>query len=232
METYHKIHNVFKRDPKTKTLLEGEYSLPEFEYLKDNEWVFTEKIDGTNIRVLYHGHEDRTVTFGGKTDKAQMYPGILKRLNELFLPEGDTFKDLFKDAPVCLYGEGFGKGIQKGGKYLPHQDFVLFDVKVGRWWLKRSDIEGIAKEFSIDIAPIVGKGTLSYAVKVVYGVSWPNYVFTHTPAALTNWVLCKIPLPELLPLPVIPAACSRPPVFVSLAPCVCCVLRTPACFLD
>ena len=55
MKEYHKIYTIFKRNPKTKykTLLEGKYSLPEFEYLKDCIWVFTEKIDGTNIRVIW-----------------------------------------------------------------------------------------------------------------------------------------------------------------------------------
>lgn len=45
MKEYHKIQTVFKRDMATKhkTLLIGDYSLPEFEYLKDNTWVFTEK---------------------------------------------------------------------------------------------------------------------------------------------------------------------------------------------
>ena len=37
MKEYHKIQTVFKRDPDTKfkTLLHGEYSLPEFEFLKN-----------------------------------------------------------------------------------------------------------------------------------------------------------------------------------------------------
>ena len=55
MNVYHKIQTVFKRDPETKykTLLMGEYSLIEFEYLRYNDWVWTEKINGTNIRVIY-----------------------------------------------------------------------------------------------------------------------------------------------------------------------------------
>ena len=38
---YHKIQTVYKRDPMTnyKTLLDGEFSLPEFEYLANNDWV-------------------------------------------------------------------------------------------------------------------------------------------------------------------------------------------------
>ena len=30
----------------------GEWTTPELKYLKDNQWVFTEKIDGTNIRIM------------------------------------------------------------------------------------------------------------------------------------------------------------------------------------
>jgi len=39
MNEYHKIVTVFKRNPENmRYLLEGEWALPEFEYLKDNEW--------------------------------------------------------------------------------------------------------------------------------------------------------------------------------------------------
>ena len=65
MKEYIKIQTIFKRDLLTnhKTLLEGDYSLPEFDYLKDNTWIFTEKVDGTNIRVMWDGKE---IAFGGK----------------------------------------------------------------------------------------------------------------------------------------------------------------------
>ena len=38
-----------ERDEKTKKLVEGKYRDEAIEYLKDNQWQFTEKIDGTNI---------------------------------------------------------------------------------------------------------------------------------------------------------------------------------------
>jgi len=68
MSEYHKIESVYKRDPETKykNFLEGDFTRPEFEFLKDNKWVATEKVDGTNIRVYY----DSDVTFMGRTDKA------------------------------------------------------------------------------------------------------------------------------------------------------------------
>lgn len=68
MTKYHKIQTILKRDPTTKykTLSEGEYSLPEFEYLKDNDWVFSEKVDGTNIHIIFDGEK---FTFGGHTNE-------------------------------------------------------------------------------------------------------------------------------------------------------------------
>ncbi len=166
MKTYHKIQTVFKRDPETKfkTLLEGDFSLPEFEYLKKNEWIFTEKVDGTNIRVMQN---EGKITFGGKTDRAQIPAKLVERLNETFLPLAKMFTDIFNGADVCLYGEGYGAKIQKGGEnYRPDQDFVLFDVKIGEWWLQRKDVEDVANKLVIDIVPIIGKGTLADMVNM------------------------------------------------------------------
>lgn len=165
MNQYHKIQSLYKRDEKGKMLF-GQYSLPEFEYLRDNTWVFTEKVDGTNIRVMYSGGE---LSFGGKTDNAQIPANLVNKLRELFKVE--SFYELFQaieiddswEYPnVCLYGEGYGAKIQKGGgNYIPGGvNFVLFDVKIGDWWLKREDVENIAHKLSISVVPILGEGTL------------------------------------------------------------------------
>ena len=180
MKQYHKINTIFKRDEKTKHIIEGQYSLPEFEYLKDNRWVFTEKVDGTNIRVMWNGE---SVVFGGKTDDAQMPVFLLYKLQELF--EGTQKRLLFKEKfgieSVCLYGEGYGAKIQKGGgNYNPNGvDFVLFDVKIGDWYLQREDVEDIAKHFDIKVVPIIGEGTLSEAIEKVrngFNSQWGNFL--------------------------------------------------------
>ena len=158
MREYHKIQTVFKRDmeSKGKSLLEGQWTMPEFEYLARNPWVYTEKVDGTNIRILFDGER---VSFGGKTDNAMIPAKLVERLRERF-PDGAALRSVFDGGDVCLYGEGYGAGIQKGGSYRPDQDFVLFDVKVGEWWLQRGDVEDVARKLSLDIVPIVGVGTL------------------------------------------------------------------------
>ena len=183
MKTYHKIKTVFNRDPKTKykTLVDGDFALPEFEYLKNNRWVFTEKVDGTNIRVMYNGLgvEGNSIKFGGKTDRAQMPVDLGNRLNERFLSQFDLFWKLFEDAEVCFYGEGYGPKIQKGGgNYRKDQDFVLFDIKIGRWWLQRKDVAEIGQKFGLDVVPIIGEGTLGDMVEMVesgFNSQWGDF---------------------------------------------------------
>ena len=164
MSEYHKIQSIFKRNLnlKHKPLIEGDYTLPEFEYLAHNQWMFTEKVDGTNIRIII---ANNTITFGGRTEAAQIPAQLLNRLNEKFLPLKDQLLAQFPDGGI-LYGKGYGNKIQKVGHcYRPDQDFVLFDVKVNEWWLKRPDIEAVAQSLALDIVPIIGTGTLIQAVE-------------------------------------------------------------------
>jgi hypothetical protein len=166
MNEYHKIQTVFKRDMSTKkkTLLDGHWALPEFEYLANNEWVFTEKVDGTNIRVMLQAG---ALSFAGKTNAAQIPAPLLARLNERFLPLAEQMREMF-DADACLYGEGYGAKIQKGGgKYRPDQDFVLFDVRVGDWWLQREDVADVATKLGIELVPTIGEGNLHQAIDLV-----------------------------------------------------------------
>lgn len=57
MVEYNKIETVFNRDTTgTKKLIRGNWRNEAVEYLKDSKWQFTEKFDGTNIRVIWDGH--------------------------------------------------------------------------------------------------------------------------------------------------------------------------------
>jgi len=166
MKIYHKIQTVFKRDPENnyKTLLEGEFSRPEFKYLSNNVWVFTEKVNGTNIRVMWDG---TNVKFSGKTDNAQLHADLVQHLRDTFTDDVMT-KILGVEGDICLYGEGCGAGIQKGGgRYYQDKRFVLFDVKVGEWWLQSADVIDIATKFNIPMTPIIGEGTLQEMVELV-----------------------------------------------------------------
>jgi len=162
MKPYHKIPTVWARDPETnyKTLVGGKWATPELDYLSDQRWIFTEKIDGTNIRVIFDGEN---VIFGGKTDDAQIPSHLINRLIEMFPTE--KVKEVLNDTPGCLYGEGYGAKIQGGGKYIPDGcSFVLFDVMIGDLWLERENVKDISGKLNIGTAPIVGAGSLLEAI--------------------------------------------------------------------
>ena len=78
---YQKINTIYKRDFETNRLILGDWSLPEFEYLKGCKFRAEEKIDGTNIQIRFNGVR---VEFGGRTDKANIPPHLLIKLEELF----------------------------------------------------------------------------------------------------------------------------------------------------
>jgi len=178
MTPYPKIQTIFKRDPETnfKTLLEGNYSLPVFEYLRDCEWYATEKVDGTNIRIICDADG---ITIKGKTDNAQIPGKLFNTLTKQFMDLYPKLINMFP-AGVCLYGEGYGAGIQKGGNYRPDQNFVLFDVKVDEFWLLYADIKEIADELRLDVVPIMLAGVhINQAITLVrhgFKSTWGDFM--------------------------------------------------------
>ena len=173
MIKYPKIHTIYKRETRTGKLIEEVFSLPVFDYLKDNMWYWTEKVDGTNIRIEWNGN---TIEIGGRTDKAQISIALFKRLNILFPRE--KFSGM---PPMILFGEGYGAGIGKsGGKYKPKGvDFVLFDINIDNWWLERKNIQSIAMVLNVEVVPMIGIGSLTEAAmyaKEGFNSQWGNFV--------------------------------------------------------
>lgn len=194
MKEYHKIDSVYKRDERGNFLI-GEFSRPEFEYLKDLPWLWTEKVDGTNIRVMYHYEDGEEVAsspaiwFNGKSENSQIPAKLVKNLEDTFVPKTRLFMETFGSSEVCLYGEGYGAGIQKGGgNYSPDQKFILFDVKIGDWWLQRKDVEDIATKLGIDVVYVIkGTITLSDMIQLV-STTGPALSAISENATIEGWV--------------------------------------------
>ena len=174
MAKYQKIQTLFLRDDKN-IIIPDQFTYPEFEYLKDNKWECTEKIDGTNIRIEldFNVHDDGVrevnVNFKGRTDEATIPAHLYRRLKELFDNVNwlEVF-DITSTTSITLYGEGYGTKIQKGGNYISSGvDFILFDVKVDKWWLQRDAVEDIANKLNIKIVPLIGYMTIPEAVEYV-----------------------------------------------------------------
>ena len=167
MKQYAKIETVFCRDTNgTKRLVLNDYRNPTIAYLKDNMWLFTEKVDGTNIRIHWDGHK---VEFGGRTDKAQIPGPLLNKLNEMFMTTEaeELFEQTWGDKDVILFGEGYGPKIQNGGDYRSDVSFILFDVLVGNNYQEREWVEKTAQMFNIDVVPIVLTGTIQDGIDYV-----------------------------------------------------------------
>jgi hypothetical protein len=169
MKTYHKIETVWERDMEgSKKLIEGQFRNPTVAMLQNLFWDWTEKIDGTNIRVRWDGH---SVSFGGRTDNANIPAPLVNRLNELFGGETNAqiFEQKFGENEVILFGEGYGAKIQACGGLYKHDgvDFILFDVMVGDMFLRRDSVEEIAWCFCIQAVPIVLRGDIDDAVAFV-----------------------------------------------------------------
>lgn len=170
MNEYHKIQSVFLRDPATKhkNFLLWQFSEPVFEYLASNEWVWTEKIDGTNVRVMWDG---KSVVFHSRTNDAQMPVFLMHRLEAMFPKErlSACFPDLEDGSRVTIFGEGYGAKIQKGGGlYKPDGcDFIAFDVLYNDSYLERHNVEDISAKLGCDVVPVVGRGSIGEAIELV-----------------------------------------------------------------
>ena len=167
MVEYNKIETLWKCDMEgTKKLLEGEFRNPTVEFLKDNIWQFTEKVDGTNIRIYWDGH---TVQFGGRTERAQIPAPLVNYLNSVFgTSEAEQiFEEKFGETPVILFGEGYGPKIQNGGAYRSGVSFIMFDMLISGNYQSRESVEDVAKAFGVDVVPIILEGTIDAGVAYV-----------------------------------------------------------------
>ena len=163
MYKYHKIETLFNRDDKFKVT--DEIRLPEFKNIKN--WLITEKIDGTNIRVIFT--PDDKLIFRGRTDNASIPTFLLEELQNMFTVE--KIKSIL-DNPIeqglCLYGEGYGAKIQKGGgNYNKGNSFRLFDIWIDGCWLEWDSVEEIAKQLGVKTVPVIAKTDLKAAIYMV-----------------------------------------------------------------
>lgn len=164
---YHKIDTAFKRDERG-VIVPDELSRPEFEYLLCTPWRWTEKVDGTNIRLHW---ADGAVTMGGRTDRASLPAKLVSAVEGAGLLDPALWSSVFPpdghDSGVTVYGEGYGPGIQKGGSYRDDQALVVFDVRVGGWWLRPEDVADVASRLGLEVAPLVLETTLKDMIERV-----------------------------------------------------------------
>jgi hypothetical protein len=162
---YPKINNLYKREhdgPEKGRIIYGEYTEPEFESI--DRYLYTEKIDGTNVRIImnYNCLFETEITILGKTERSVFTPESLEYLKSMFSVE--KLLEIF-DAKTTIFGELFGKGIQEpqGSKYNPDgYSFMIFDILMedneNVWWLEFNNVQDIAKKIGVETVPLIGIG--------------------------------------------------------------------------
>lgn len=161
---YGKIETLYERDAQTFKVRSGELKNRTYSLLKT--WHWTEKVDGTNIRCIWD-FTTKKLTFGGRSDNAQMHADLLKWLCEHVSPAAMEF--IFPECNAVVYGEGYGAGIQKGGgEYSPEKRLIVFDVLAGdKWWLNDEGMRDVSRTLGLDAVPAIGEMSLEDATEFV-----------------------------------------------------------------
>ena len=166
---FDKFSSPFKKDNNFKNTTELSQEFP------TGKWILTEKIDGTNIRIILTKLDEdgkreihlgsRKLILNEKDKGSKQYMDCLKEVNLHKIRE--YFEDV--NSTIIIYGEGYGAKIQKGGgNYIPDGvSFVLFDVRVNDVYLERENVEDIAEKLGLDVVPIIGQGTLNDSIELV-----------------------------------------------------------------
>lgn len=193
---YQKINTLYKRGEKNQ-IIEGDFSMDEFTYLKNCLWETQEKLDGTNMS--YHVFFDtelgaiKSTEIHGKTENAKIPEGLLAEMKKIFDPLvsyghlTETFKQVknLEDGTtvttwpykVVFYGEGYGAKIQSGGRYSPTEKFTVFDISIqgvedgSEIYLLRDSVVDICDKLKLDLVYSYGHMTIAQAEKIIKDIA-------------------------------------------------------------
>ena len=91
-------------------------------------------------------------------------------INEVdFKVNGNFYGVQLEEVPVYIYGEFYGKGIQKcGGNYdKDNKRFSVFDICQQGWWVPINILNDYCTKLGLDIAPYIGRMTIAEAEAMV-----------------------------------------------------------------
>lgn len=166
--TYHKISGPFRRAADMKSVDVGNFVNPTVELLAHSDvWLFTEKIDGTNVRLIWDGHN---LSYNGRTNNADLHKDLKTILDALWTERPgmeEQIEELFGEKEVIIVGEGYGPGIQKGGgNYATQKKFIAYDVIVNGKYLGYANSRELLESLGIPWLQAI----LPFPENLVYGI--------------------------------------------------------------
>lgn len=113
------------------------------------ECYATEKIHGTSTHISYN-HTDKKIHFSSGGESHAKFVALFDEVALL-----KAFQENFS-FDVVVFGEGYGGKQQKmSHTYGPDLKFIVFDVKVGDYWLNVPNAEDVAHKLGLEFVPYV-----------------------------------------------------------------------------
>lgn len=135
-----------------------------YEALDQGKWIATEKVHGANFSFWFDGVvlkvASRTQFVDGTFYDCQ---GVIDKYSNN-IKEG-YFSRFQLGTSLVIYGELFGKGIQKEVIY-GDKDFIAFDVCVDGEPVDYDTMKTICSECGIPVVPVLGLGTFKDMLKI------------------------------------------------------------------
>lgn len=107
------------------------------------------------------------------------------------------YKVILEEEPIYIYGEYFGKGIQKCGKrYLTNtNDFLVFDICQQGWWTPKDVRDNLCEQLNLKQVPFIGYMTLEEAQDMVRKGFTTKYENAADPTLIEEGLVCRPSIP-------------------------------------
>lgn len=174
---YPKLKNLHKRDPADNKVIDeftDEIFSPEL--LGNAGWTWREKMDGTNLRIIWDGHR---AEYRGRTDRAQFSNGQTVFLDEKI--KSPAFEELleqtFGNTEAALYAELIGNKIQGNPHKIVGYEIRVYDAFVAGWWLLPASVDELANDLGLGSAEIIVVAPIGHMHQVMKNVAAQSEFF-------------------------------------------------------
>lgn len=102
-----------------------------------------------------------------------------------------------EEVPVYIYGEYFGKGVQKvGARYIDKgNDFLVFDIRQQGWWLPREKRNALCFDLGLNSVPYLGYMTLRQIEEMVMKGFTTKYGNAADPTLIEEGIVARPVIP-------------------------------------
>lgn len=160
------------------------------------QFEFLQKIADRILPSLKEMYPPECAVFTPKKDEAnRIYYSSSFDSEEPFVMKAGKAAVELEEVPVYIYGEYYGKGIQKcGARYRDDNDFVVFDIQQQGWWLPKEMRDSICQKLGLHQVPFIGYLTLDEAEDMVTK-GFPTRENAKDPTLLEEGIVARPKIP-------------------------------------